>query len=129
MNPGLILDHVDCISFYRLVVEMMLRHSLNILRPTPQTVFSAWKHTGNTKRASKTALTTRLVNNAYGKPFTGALSRKIGATSIVSSKSTPLLLSLTYYVTFLLFSEFDVFLYFYSLRCRSYCFWKGMFSF
>ena len=100
MNPAPIFDHVDCISFYRLVVEMMFRHSLNILRPTPQTLFSALKHTGNTKRASKTALTPRLVNNAYEKPITGALSRKIGANSIVSSKSTPLLLSLTYYVTF-----------------------------
>ena len=128
MYPGLIFDHVYCISFYRLVVEIMFRHSLHTLRSTPQRLFSALKHTGNPKRASKTALTTRSVNDAYDKPFPGALSGNIGSTSIVSSKSTPLLLSLTYYVTSLLFSEFDLSLYFYSLRCRSYCFWKGMFS-
>ena len=90
MYPEPIFDHLDCISFYRLVVEMMFRHSLHTLRSTPQTVFSAFKHTGNTKHASKIALTTRSVNDAYGKPSTGSLSGKIGATSI-ASKSTLLI--------------------------------------
>ena len=68
----------------------MFRHSLNILRPTPQTVFSALKHTGNTKQVSKIALTTRLVNDADGKPSIGSLNGNIGPTSI-ASKSTLLI--------------------------------------
>ena len=66
----------------------MFRHSLHILRSTPQTLFSAFKHSGNTKHTLKTALTPHSVNHAYGKPFTGSLNGIIGVTSIAYSEST-----------------------------------------